>query len=71
VPLITNKYLTPLSLAIWIMDDGCKVGSGLKLSTNSFAYSDCLFLIKLLFDKFNLKSSIQSTGVINQYNIYI
>jgi ubiquinol-cytochrome c reductase cytochrome b subunit len=71
VPLITNEYLTPLSLAIWIMDDGGKVGSGLKLSTNSFAYSDCLFLTKLLFDKFNLKSSIQSTGVKNQYNIYI
>lgn len=71
VPLVTNEYLTPLSLAIWIMDDGCKVGSGLKLSTNSFAYSDCLFLTKLLFDKFNLKSSIQSIGVKNQYNIYI
>jgi hypothetical protein len=53
------------------MDDGSKVGSGLKLSTNSFSYSDCLLLVKVLFDKFKLKASIQSAGVPNQYVIYI
>ena len=71
VPLIIDEYFTPLSLAIWIMDDGGKVGSGLKLSTNSFSYRDCILLSKLLFEKFNLKSSIQSTGIKNQYHIYI
>lgn len=71
VPAIIGDYLTPLALAIWIMDDGCKVGNGLKLSTNSFSYSDCTLLVKVLFDNFNLKSSIQSAGKPNQYIIYI
>jgi LAGLIDADG DNA endonuclease family. len=53
------------------MDDGGKVDQGLKLSTNSFSYSDCNLLIKVLHENFNIKASVQSTGVYNQYNIYI
>jgi LAGLIDADG DNA endonuclease family len=53
------------------MDDGAKVGKGLKFSTNSYTYSDCLILIKALNDNFNLKASIQLAGVKNQYIIYI
>jgi LAGLIDADG DNA endonuclease family len=53
------------------MDDGGKVGQGLKLATNSFSYSDCLFLIKVLNDNFNIKSTVQKTGLPNQYHIYI
>lgn len=65
------NYLTPLALAIWIMDDGGKVGSGLKLATNSFIYEDVLYLKDILYKKYNLKSEIQKTGVKNQYHIYI
>ena len=71
VPSTIFEFFTPLSLAIWIMDDGGKVGSGLKIATNSFSYSECLFLVKILFDIFKIKSSIQSTGIPNQYHIYI
>ena len=71
VPNCINQYLTPLALAIWIMDDGTKVSNGLKFSTNSFSYNDCLLLIKALNDNFNIKSSIQSTGNKNQYIIFI
>lgn len=86
VPSTIGDYLNPLALAIWIMDDGCKCGKGLKLSTNSFTYSDCMLLVKVLFDKFKIKSSIQSAGwrlgkahpskgsnneTYDQYNIYI
>ena len=53
------------------MDDGSKVNSGLKLCTNSFTYSECILLVKVLFDNFNIKSTIQSTGVSEQYIIYI
>ena len=56
------------------MDDGYKVGKGLKLCTNSFKYSDCLLLVKVLHDNFNLKASIQSAGASElnpQYHIYI
>lgn len=73
VPSILGKFLTPLALAIWIMDDGTKVGKGLKLCTNSFSFADCNFLVKLLHDNFNLKASVQSAGAKNkeQYHIYI
>lgn len=71
VPKSIDKYLTPLALAIWIMDDGGKVNKGLKLSTNSFNYNDCLILIKALNKNFNLKCSIQLAGAPNQYVIYI
>lgn len=71
VPYCIAEFLTPLALAIWIMDDGTKVSKGLKLCTNSFYYSDCVLLVKVLNDNFSLKSSIQSAGAPNQYNIYI
>jgi len=71
VPTIISDYLDDLALAIWIMDNGGKVSSGLKLSTNSFTYSDCQFLVSVLFENFGLKASVHSAGYENQYNIYI
>lgn len=71
VPLNIALFLTPLALAVWIMDDGSKVSKGLKLCTNSFSYSDCVLLVKVLHDNFGLKSSVQSAGAPNQFNIYI
>jgi len=53
------------------MDDGCKAGNGLKFSTNSFSYNECLILVKALNDNFNLKASIQSAGSKDQFVIYI
>lgn len=53
------------------MDDGARVNKGLKFSTNSFTYDECLILIKALDDNFNLKASVQSAGNNDQYIIYI
>nr|UEP17195.1 hypothetical protein [Russula sp.] len=71
VPECIDQYLTPLALAIWIMDDGAKVGQSLKFFTNSFSYNDCLLIIKALNSNFNIKASIQSAGIKDQYIIYI
>lgn len=71
VPNNINLYLTPLALAFWIMDDGAKVGKGLKFSTNSFTYNECVYLANLLHKKYNLKASVQSAGSKDQYIIYI
>jgi ubiquinol-cytochrome c reductase cytochrome b subunit len=71
VPKCIDQYLTPLALAIWIMDDGAKVGKGLKLNTISFSYNDCLLLFKALNNNFNIKASIQSAGKKDKYLIYI
>lgn len=53
------------------MDDGSRVGSGLKLSTNSFTFEDTTRLALLLNQLYGLKSSVQSAGHLNQYIIYI
>jgi ubiquinol-cytochrome c reductase cytochrome b subunit len=73
VPSCIKEYLTPLGLAIWIMDDGSKVGKSLKLCTNSFSYSDCLLLANCLCDNFSIKATIQLAGAKSkdQYHIYI
>lgn len=71
IPESLGDYLTPLALAVWIMDDGGKVSKGLKLATNSFSHKETEFLAKLLRDKFDLKTSVISGGAANQYNIYI
>ena len=71
IPYNIVEYLTPLALTIWIMDDGTKVSKGLKLNTNTFTYSECVLLVKVLYENFNLKSSVQSAGAKDQYVIYI
>ena len=71
VPHNIEKYLTPLALAVWIMDDGAKVSKGIKFCTNSFTYEECLHLVKVLYNNFNLKASVQSAGADNQYIIYV
>lgn len=71
VPQNIAEYLTPLALAIWIMDDGARIRYGLKLCTNSFTFADCIRLTVVLHNLYNIKSSVQSAGVQNQYVIHI
>ena len=59
MPKCINQYLTPLALAIWIINGGVKVGKFFKLCTNSFSYNDCLLLIKALNNNFYIKAFIQ------------
>lgn len=65
-----KRYLTPLALAVWIMDDGGKCSAGLKIATNSFTYKDLERITKFLYDKYKLECSIIKTGHENQFNIY-
>jgi ubiquinol-cytochrome c reductase cytochrome b subunit len=73
VPECIDQYMTSLVLAIWVMNNGVKIGNNLKLYTNSFSYKDCLLLIKALNKNFNIKASIQSVGAgkKDRYMIYI
>jgi ubiquinol-cytochrome c reductase cytochrome b subunit len=71
VPPMVEQFLSPIALAIWIMDDGSIVSSGLKFATNSFNQAEIHMLCEILKRKYNLSASIISAGVPNQYNIYI
>jgi hypothetical protein len=45
------------------MQDGSRQkGQGISLATNSFTYADCVFLSKILQDKYNLKTSVVKAG---------
>jgi ubiquinol-cytochrome c reductase cytochrome b subunit len=68
---ILDLYLSPLAVAIWLMDDGAKVSSGLKFCTNSFLLSDVEKLSQVLNKKFSLFTNVHSAGVPNQYVIYV
>ena len=66
-----EKYLTPLALAIWIMDDGMLAKPGVRIASNSFNLKEIELLVKILNDKFNLHCTIQYLKSINKYSIYI
>jgi hypothetical protein len=40
------------------MDDGSKLGSGFKIATNCFIFTELEQLCNLLDDKFNINSSL-------------
>lgn len=71
VPYNIADFLTPLALTIWICDDGGRVGSGLKLATNSFTFEDTTRLSLVLNNLYGIKSSVQKTGIDGQFHIYI
>jgi hypothetical protein len=72
IPNIIDQYLSPMALAIWIMDDGTRFkNKGLKFCTNSFTLKEIKYLSLLLKNKYSLESTIHKVGVVNQYNIYI
>jgi ubiquinol-cytochrome c reductase cytochrome b subunit len=51
VPDNISLNLTPLAFACWIMDDGSRVGCGIKLATNTFLKEDVELLIKTIYEK--------------------
>ena len=63
IPSFIGDYLTPLALAIWIMDDGTHhLNKGVRLCTNSFSTQDLYLLQEVLESKFDLKTSLHKTG---------
>ena len=71
IPVWIEEYLSPLALAIWIMDDGSWINNrGIKLSTNCFTLKEIKSIVSILEKKYDLKISIHSAGAIDQYNIY-
>ena len=46
------------------MQDGSRQkNQGITLATNSFAFEECIFLSKILTDKYNLKTSVIKEGL--------
>jgi len=58
IPTNIEDLLTPLTLAIWIMDDGGKHPSGMILSTYCFSMKDMILLQKALHTKFDIETNV-------------
>lgn len=56
VPSSLQRWMTPLLLSVWYMDDGYLDRSYPQLMTECFSISDIDFLRKSLKDKFNIES---------------
>lgn len=69
--------LTPLTLAIWFMDDGSKHTSSYYLHTQGFTIKDQIFLIEILKRDLNIDAVLHSASRFNKttneisHNIYI
>ncbi len=59
IPTNLETTLTPLTLATWIMDDGCFYKDTLILNTQSFFFYEQEFLRDVFKKKFGIESGIQ------------
>ena len=58
-----EDYVSPLSLAVWYMDDGnFSEGRNVKIATDGFCLKDREKIRELLLRKFNLKCTLQKSG---------
>lgn len=75
VPKDMEKFLSPLTLAVWFMDDGNAVRKkdghvyAYNLNTQSFSFQEHLVLIDVLKKNFNVDSSINKNN--GSYRLYI
>lgn len=72
IPKLIHRWLTPISIAYWYMDDGSiksKQSKGVFFNTQGFTFKEVKYLSNILTDKYNLKTSLrkQKTG----YQIYV
>lgn len=73
VPIQIKKWLTPISLAFWYMEDGSNESSGCYFHTQGFQLNDVEFLRQVLNEKFGLQTSLitEKKEGKNYYRIYI
>ncbi|UCD14827.1 MAG: hypothetical protein JSV34_03640 [Candidatus Omnitrophota bacterium] len=53
-----NLEISPLSLAVWFMDDGCKSRRAIYLNTQNFSVQDQRKLVQLLKTQYGIKASL-------------
>ena len=74
--LINSILISPLTLAVWYMDDGSRkpYGKGAFLHTQSFSVSDQKRLIESLWKNFAIEAKLSSAGLSKgnrKYRLYI
>lgn len=70
LPHNIDIYLSPIALAIWIMNNGTKVSSGIRLITDGFTLTEIEILCKILKIKYNL-DAVSDTLKVKKKEQYI
>jgi LAGLIDADG DNA endonuclease family len=55
---VPNLELSPLTLAVWFMDDGCRSRSAVYLNTQQFKTRDQRVLLRLLHDQWGIVGTL-------------
>nr|YP_010833290.1 LAGLIDADG endonuclease [Agaricus bitorquis]WFG54037.1 LAGLIDADG endonuclease [Agaricus bitorquis] len=71
IPKNIFAWLTPLSLAIWFMDDGSKLKNSARIATNCFTIEEVTFLCEGLKKKYGIVATPCKGGVGKGFIIYI
>lgn len=58
IPLDIKKYLSPVALAYWVMDDGAIISSTLKLCTHWFSWAENIVLRDALIELYGIHTTI-------------
>ena len=69
VPMNIEKYLTPLALAIWFMDNEFNLNKGIRIANNCFTFEEICFLCEVLKIKYNITATPNKCG--QNFIIYI
>ena len=64
IPIRLDEFITPLSLAIWYMDDGFrrKDSKGFYLCTSSYTQEEHIKLQEILYKRFSIFTAIHHQG---------
>lgn len=60
VPVDIGRDLTPLALAVWIMDDGSADYAGLTIQTHSFSRTETSRLAAVLREDYGLRTGVRA-----------
>lgn len=69
IPGNIYEYLTPLALAVWIMNDGSITNSEIILATKSLKVKELKLLQEVLKSKYNLETTIKNIYIKDQSSI--
>lgn len=69
LPNDIEYYLNPLTLAIWVMNNGIKINNNKLIISNDLSYNDNIKLIHILSNKYKLNCTI--VKYYNKYHINI
>jgi len=72
IPKLIHRWLTPIAIAYWYMDDGSiksKQSKGVFFNTQGYVFKEVCLLAKILNNNYHLKTSIRKQKV--GYQIYV